>query len=542
MASIVKDEKDVAQHHEVADEAAHSPKNLSTEAVAKGQGVTGYENLTPWQTIMKFKWNALFCFLVTISAATDGYQIGMVGNIVANAGFVKQFGTQVIDDGSVVLASKVLSIWGSIGSVGQIVGMSTIPFLSDRFGRKIAMYYYWLILVISVIIECVAKDWKIWTVSKIFGGMGVGCMQSTIPTYISEVAPIRVRGVFLMCYSFWWVVGQFFAPVALQVLHSTDPEDYLTPIYTQFSQIGLMILIYLIVPESPAWYASRGKADRAKKALKQLYRGVENFDVEHQYGLLLINLEHEREIAAEQNQEKWYSIFKGRDGLRTLISCWTLMTQPFIGLGVFFAYATYFFQQAGLQDPFMITCITSGINIAFSIVVIFLSDITGRRNLACIGTTVCWVCTVVVGIIGVVPTVKATNYVFVLFTCIWNMGLIANAATGWGFIGEISSQRLRPYTAGFAAASVSCVGIGIGFLIPYMINANEWNWGLKTGWFFAGTGLPFTIAMWLLIPETAGRSAAELDELFERKIKPWRFHKTVTATERLVKANEEENE
>lgn len=36
------------------------------------------------------------------------------------------------------------------------------------------------------------------------------------------------------------------------------------------------------------------------------------------------------------------------------------------------------------------------------------------------------------------------------------------------------------------------------------------------------------------------RSAAELDELFERKIKPWRFHKTETATQRLVKAEREE--
>lgn len=32
----------------------------------------------------------------------------------------------------------------------------------------------------------------------------------------------------------------------------------------------------------------------------------------------------------------------------------------------------------------------------------------------------------------------------------------------------------------------------------------------------------------------SSRSAAELDELFERKIKAWRFHKTETATQRLV--------
>jgi hypothetical protein len=30
------------------------------------------------------------------------------------------------------------------------------------------------------------------------------------------------------------------------------------------------------------------------------------------------------------------------------------------------------------------------------------------------------------------------------------------------------------------------------------------------------------------------RSAAELDELFERKVRPWRFHKETTMTQRLV--------
>jgi hypothetical protein len=39
----------------------------------------------------------------------------------------------------------------------------------------------------------------------------------------------------------------------------------------------------------------------------------------------------------------------------------------------------------------------------------------------------------------------------------------------------------------------------------------------------------------------SSRSAAELDELFNRKIKPWRFHKTETATQRLVNARNPED-
>lgn len=89
-----------------------------------------------------------------------------------------------------------------------------------------------------------------------------------------------------------------------------------------------------------------------------------------------------------------------------------------------------------------------------------------------------------------------------LFTA--DIGMVANGATGWGFIGEISSQRLRAYTAGFGAASTCVIGLVMNVLTPYMVNSNEWNWELKTAWFYAGVGLPFVIAIWFLIPETKG--------------------------------------
>lgn len=89
-----------------------------------------------------------------------------------------------------------------------------------------------------------------------------------------------------------------------------------------------------------------------------------------------------------------------------------------------------------------------------------------------------------------------------------------------------------------------------------MFNAKELNKNLRTGWSYAGVSLSFTLGMWLPIPETAecvlpsrfipeyfryltvpcSRFNAEIDELFERKIKPWRFHKTETATQRFLSA------
>lgn len=55
---------------------ALKPSDAINDAAATGQGVSGYENLSLWQTIKAFKVNAAVCFAVSFSAATDGYQIG----------------------------------------------------------------------------------------------------------------------------------------------------------------------------------------------------------------------------------------------------------------------------------------------------------------------------------------------------------------------------------------------------------------------------------------------------------------------------------
>ncbi|KAF5241036.1 hypothetical protein FANTH_9253 [Fusarium anthophilum] len=534
----------VTEHTDIAIEQREtagdgSPaKEAFMVAASKGQGLSGYETLSLWETCKAFKVCTAYCFLVAFSAATDGYQIGINGNIIANPGFIRQFATKVDADGNPTFASPILSAWSAIMSVGQIIGMSTLPFISDRFGRKVAMYSYWFILCMSVLAESLARTWPVWLVAKLLAGIGVGCLQSTVPTYIAETAPVRIRGGLLIAYSFWFALGAFFAPVALQVHSKVDPDDWRTPIYTQWSQIGLMLIIYLIVPETPAWCATRGYSDRAKKSLRRLHWEINDYDVDYQYELLSMAVNHEIEVAREANKEKWYNIFRGTDGRRTLTALWTLMTQQFIGLTLFSTFASYFFLQAGIQDPFQATCITSAINILANITMILTVDRLGRRNYSCGGSTLSWLSCVAIGILGVAPRVKATNYLFLFFACLWNVGITANGATGWGFIGEVSSQRLRSYTAGFGAASTCVAGVIMNVLTPYMVNASEWNWKLKTAWFYAGIGLPFVVGMWLLIPETRGRSAAELDELFESKVKPWRFHKTQTATQIALEAHQ----
>jgi hypothetical protein len=44
----------------------------------KGQTLTGYEDLSLWQTVVTFKKTSLMCLAVTFSAACEGYEVSSV--------------------------------------------------------------------------------------------------------------------------------------------------------------------------------------------------------------------------------------------------------------------------------------------------------------------------------------------------------------------------------------------------------------------------------------------------------------------------------
>lgn len=93
-------------------------------------------------------------------------------------------------------------------------------------------------------------------------------------------------------------------------------------------------------------------------------------------------------------------------------------------------------------------------------------------------------------------------------------------------VSEISCVRLRSKSGGIGLAAQSVGAWLFGFFTPYMYNTDEANWGGKIGFFFAGTSLLAFAVTWLEVPETMGRTHADLDYLFESRTKAWAFSKT----------------
>lgn len=55
----------------------------------------------------------------------------------------------------------------------------------------------------------------------------------------------------VLAYGFWNTIGKFLAPLVLTVSQARDPLNFKTPIVTQWAFLGIMLPIFLWLPETP---------------------------------------------------------------------------------------------------------------------------------------------------------------------------------------------------------------------------------------------------------------------------------------------------
>ena len=96
----------------------------------------------------------------------------------------------------------------------------------------------------------------------------------------------------------------------------------------------------------------------------------------------------------------------------------------------------------------------------------------------------------------------------------------------YSLVSELSSTRLRTKSVVAARALYNIMSIATNILTPLMINPSAWNWGAKSGFFWAGSCLCCAVWTFWRLPEPKGRTIAELDVLFEMEIPARHFSRT----------------
>jgi MFS transporter, SP family, sugar:H+ symporter len=134
-----------------------------------------------------------------------------------------------------------------------------------------------------------------------------------------------------------------------------DSGSYRIPVAVQFAWSIIICVGLLFLPETPRFLIKQDKHEKAAKALSRLRR----LDVTHpqlveELGEIEANHRYEMSIA----KATYIDCFKGTVGKRLLTGCLLQALQQLTGVNFIFYYGTQYFQNAGFQDPFIISVIT----------------------------------------------------------------------------------------------------------------------------------------------------------------------------------------
>ncbi|KAM0278153.1 hypothetical protein ACHAQH_005351 [Verticillium albo-atrum] len=381
-------------------------------------------------------------------------------------------------------------------------------------------------------------DHKDWAGAKLFGGVGVGALQSTLPIYIAEWSPSNIRGAMVLTYSFWNTIGKFFAPLTLLICDNINPQEFKVPIVTRWGFLGIMLPVFFWLPETPQNYAERDLDEQGRKSLDRVNGRVPGYDVGAEYATIknsILEQRRRRHELGEDGSRSWKDLarsyvecFRRQNARRTLGSALPACAQQLTGLSFLSTYASLFFRQAGFDDPFLITTVLTIIALVTSLALMFWTDRFGRRMVVFVATCVSTLTMLIVAIIGFLPSTKGLRSFCIFVACIWSFFNNALGSLGWAFVGEIASQKLRARTAGLAAGMSVIFGLIFNTALPVMLDTEGANMGYKTGWLFFGVGVVTCVVVWVFVPEPSRRNNAEMDEMYEKGVPAWKMKNYVT--------------
>ncbi len=356
---------------------------------------------------------------------------------------------------------------------------------------------------------------------RIIGGLGVGAASVIAPAYIAEVSPPRIRGRLGSMQQLAIVTGIFLSLLVDFLLAnaaggSTADFWFGIPAWRwMFLMMAIPAILYGImaftIPESPRYLVASHKLSEARSVLTTLFG-------ERSTEITIVRIQ---ESLKSEKPPSW-SDLRGPGG-RIVPIVWVGLLlsvfQQFVGINVIFYYSNVLWEAVGFSenDSFVITVITSVVNIVTTFIAIATVDRVGRKPLLLIGSIgmVVGLGTMAV-VFGTAPVVHgapvlegaagpialiAANVFVIAFGLAWGPVV-------WVLLGEMFPNRIRAAALSLAAAGQWVANWLISVSFPSL--KDSVGLGVAYGMYavFAVLSLVFVAKF---VQETKGKELEDMD-------------------------------
>ncbi|WP_337043347.1 sugar porter family MFS transporter [Emticicia sp. 17c] len=396
-----------------------------------------------------------------------------------------------------------------VGAV--LAGGALGPFISgpltDILGRKKINIVASLVFIIGSVITAVAPSITFLIIGRLFLGLAIGIVASTVPLYLAEIAPTNMRGQLVTFFQLAitigillsYVVGYFFAEHA---------DGWRSMFWAGFVPAAILFLGMLFVPESPRWLISKGRETEALTVLNRLRTS-------EQATLELANTK--RIITSEKhNKASWKMLFSKRLRIPLFIAVGIFFIQQFSGINAIIYFSTDIFKNV-FPNGNEASLATVGVGITNSlatVLAIAVLDKWGRKPLLYTGLIGTAICLSTVGLAFFLKDSLNTSvqqfmlvggiYVYIIFFAI-SLGPL-----GWLLISEIYPLKIRGFASSMGSFNHWVFDFCVAYTFPIMAATSL---GTNGGIFFIYTlvvllGLLFAK---FVVFETKGMSLEDIE-------------------------------
>jgi len=482
------------------------------------------EDKTPWykkpNLRLMYIWLFTCCMCVE---ATSGFDSQLINTLQYAQAFHKYFGKGRMVEDKYAIEPGLLGFINSSYQLGSVFAVPIAPWFGQRFGRRWSIMAGSLIMVVGALIQGFAQHVAMYIIARMILGAGILFCIISGAALLGELGHPKERAILTSLFNSSYFIGQILASaIALRTTDIANDWAWRVPSLLQICPSLLQIATVFLLPESPRYLLSKDREEEAAAILIKYHaEGDANSPLAQAE---LVQIRETIRTEMEVSKQSWMDLFR-TSGLRRriVITAFIGLFTQLSGNTLISYYSSVLFHMMGYTTNYA----TTRINLAYAcwsllnatIIALIVTRFPRRVMYMTSALLMCACFTAMtislqrihfatdMGAKNTAAGIAALFFYFAFSPC-YNIG---NNALTYTYLVElwpyshrsrgIGVQQIFGKLAGFFSTNVNSIAL----------DAIKWKYmAIYCGWIF----FEFLI-IYLLYPETSGRTLEELAFLFE---------------------------
>ncbi|GFF35782.1 putative metabolite transport protein YwtG [Aspergillus udagawae] len=453
---------------------------------------------------------AYFTYVLVAFASMGGLLSGLDQSLISGANLTMPK--------TLHLSASQASLVNSGMPLGAVGGALILSPCNEYLGRRMAIIVSCILYTIGAGLEAGAINFGMMFAGRFVLGMGVGLEGGTVPVYVAESVPGKIRGNLVSLYQLNIALGEVLGyAVAAMFFGVAGDWRYILGSSLVFSTILLVGMLFM--PESPRYLMHKGRTVEAYGVWKRI-RGFDAYESKEEFLGMRQAVAAENEEQANTKKWAWLDFFTNGRARRAMIYANIMVfLGQFTGVNAVMYYMGVLMTKIGFDDRTSVymSLVGGGALLIGTIPAVLYMERFGRRYWANVMLPGFFIGLVLVGAGYAVDynTYPATAEGLYLTGIILYMGFFGSyACLTWVIPAEVFPTYLRSYGMTTADANLFLCSFIVTYNFTAMMNAMT-RIGLTLG-FYGGIAVLGWFYQVFFMPETKNKTLEEIDELFSK--------------------------